>query len=64
MRVGEMSPNQPGKTFSLTASIVLLQTFLKLLLQYPQNKISISQSPWVFCYPSNADLIAESKLIL
>ena len=27
--------HQPGKTFSLNASIVLFQTLSKLLLQYP-----------------------------
>ena len=31
--------HQPGKTFSLTASIVLFSDPSKLLLQYPQSKI-------------------------
>ena len=39
--------HQPGKTFSLTASIVLFSDPLKLLLQYPQSKISWTPGSFV-----------------
>ena len=44
--------HQPGKTFSLTASIVMFSDPLETTASIPHRINLISVNPWVFSYPS------------